>query len=60
MKKNKNKKKSTDMPALADGNMGNFSMQNAVYDPNGMWTGTPADVAFGYLDPMPEQDADDL
>ena len=60
MKKKKNKKKSTDMPALADGNMGNFSMQNAVYDPNGMWTGTPADVAFGYLDPMPEQDADDL
>ena len=48
------------MPALADGNMGNFSMQNAVYDPNGMWTGTPADVAFGYLDPTPEQDVDDL
>ena len=62
MKKKKKKyaNKATGMSALADGNIGNFSMQNAVYDPNGMWTGTPADVAFGYLDPTPEQDVDDL
>ena len=39
MKKKKKKyaNKSTGMPALADGNMGNFSMKNAMYDPNGMW-----------------------
>lgn len=59
-KKNKKQaKRSTNMAALADGNMG-ATMQSALYDPNGSWTGNPY---MGMVAPEmfePEQDADDL
>ena len=53
---NINKKKKTDKKSLTDEVIDSYrDPESAKYDPNGSWTGVPADI---YEKPI--QDADDL